>query len=276
MKKIKEPVYVKEEMSRPVKWFFGLPLVFVIYLMLSLIMPNAVSGYRASIALNIISYIMLLLVFAMVVTRFLKFPFRKLLNENSAFSFRNFFAGFVPMFLLGLGTTFLRMALQPENFTFSLSSGWVSDFALSLILVVLAALMEELSCRSYVGYFLKDNLETRTRHKIPYCLASAVLFTVLHFSNPEIRGAQAFYAMAFYFVMGFALMAVTFRTRGIESALGIHIANNLVSAWFFTYENAALTTNAIFTQSNNIGPLTLIQSVVCLVLSTLFVIAVSE
>ena len=136
--------------------------------------------------------------------------------------------------------------------------------------------MEEIICRSYVAYFVTDDLETRPKQKLYYCLASAVVFTIFHFQNPEVHGSQAVYAMVFYFIMGFSLMAVTLRTRGIEAAIGIHLANNLVNAWLFTYKDAALITNAVYTHSNNIGPLMLVQTVFCVVLSCIAVILSSE
>ena len=150
------------------------------------------------------------------------------------------------------------------------------DFALSLVLVILAAFLaaflEEILCRAYVAFFVKDTLETHTGKKLLYCLASATLFAILHFQNPEVHGTGAIYAMVFYFIMGFALMAVYLRTGGIEAVLGIHIANNLVSAWFFTYDNSVLRTNAIFTQITEIGPLSLLQAVFCVTVSSVIIL----
>lgn len=272
MSDIKKPLYAKEEMGRLVKWFFGLPLIFVIYILLSLLMPSGASGLRMMLGMNIISYIVFILVTVLVVSRFLKFPFRNMIAYGRTFSAKYLALGFCPMFALGLGTSFLWKALQPEAFVFSLQRGWPLDFALSLALVILAAFLEEVLCRAYVAFFVKDNLETRPEKKLIYCLASAALFAILHFQNPEVHGAGAVYAMVFYFIMGFALMAVYLRTGGIEAVLGIHIANNLVNAWFFTYNSSALTTNAIFTQITEIGPLSLIQAVFCIVASILILL----
>ena len=272
MSDIKKPLYAKEEMGRLVKWFFGLPLIFVIYILLSLLMPSGASGLRMMLGMNIISYIVFILVTVLVVSRFLKFPFRNMIAYERAFSAKYLALGFFPMFALGLGTSFLWEALQPEAFVFSLQPGWPLDFALSLALVILAAFLEEVLCRAYVAFFVKDNLETRTGKKLIYCLASAALFAILHFQNPEVHGVGAVYAMVFYFIMGFALMAVYMRTRGIEAVLGIHVANNLINAWFFTYNNSALTTNAIFSQITEIGPLSLIQAVFCIVASIMILL----
>ena len=272
MSNIRKPMYAKEEMGRLLKWFFGLPLIFVIYIVLSLVMPARAEGRRLQLLLNIISYVVFIMVTVVVVTRFLKFPLKKMISPARPFSGRLLVIGFVPMFALCLGTSFLWKALQPDMFAFSLQEGWQVDFCLTFVLLVLAAFLEELLCRAYIAFFVKDTLEKRPKQTLFYCLASAAVFAILHFQNPEVHGSGAVYAMVFYFIMGFALMAVYLRTEGIEASLGIHIANNLVSAWFFTYDNSVLTTNALFTQKGEIGPLSLLQAVFCAVISTIIVL----
>ncbi|MBP5163039.1 MAG: CPBP family intramembrane metalloprotease [Spirochaetales bacterium] len=274
--KIRKPMYAKEGMGRLVKWFFGLPLIFIIYIILSMVMPHGQADQRIRLLFNIISYIVFIAVTIVVVVRFLKFPFMKMISQGMNVRIKPMLIGFCAMFALGAGTTFIWKAVSPGSFTFSLQSGWPLDFLLSFVLVGLAAFLEEILCRSYVAYFVKDDLETRPKQKLYYCLASAVVFTIFHFQNPEVHGSQAVYAMVFYFIMGFALMAVTLRTRGIEAAIGIHLANNLVNAWLFTYKDAALITNAVYTHSNNIGPWMLVQTVFCVVLSSVAVILSSE
>ena len=274
-KRIRKPMYAKEDMGRIVRWFFGYPLIFIIYLVLSLLLPRSTTGMRMTLVLNIISYAIFLMSAALVISRFLKFPLRKLVNQNQNFCYRNLMTGFVSTLILGAGTTFIHMAIRPQDFTYSLGRLWPVDFLLAFVLVVLAALLEEVLCRSYIAYFVNDTMAEKPRQKIIYCLVSALVFTIFHFQNPEIVGKQAIYAMMFYFVMGFALMTVTLKTKGIEAALGIHIANNLVSAWLFTYDNAALATNAVFTQHNNIGPMMVIQSVFCIAVSVFLVIRFS-
>jgi len=274
-KRIRKPMYAKEDMGRLVRWFFGYPLIFIIYLVLSLLLPRSTTGMRMTLGLNIISYAIFLMSASLVISRFLKFPLRKLVNQNQNFCYRNMMTGFVSTLILGAGTTFIHMAIRPQDFTYSLGRLWPVDFLLAFVLVVLAALLEEVLCRSYIAYFVNDTMAEKPRQKIIYCLVSALVFTIFHFQNPEIVGKQAIYAMMFYFVMGFALMAVTLKTKGIEAALGIHIANNLVSAWLFTYDNAALATNAVFTQHNNIGSMMVIQSVFCIAVSVFLVIRFS-
>lgn len=276
MSDIKKPMYAREEMGRLVKWFFGLPLMFIIHLILSLFLPMKADSQRMVLALNIISYMVFIAVCVVIVSRFLKFPFRKMLAFDRPFSSKKLALGFAPMFAVCLGTSFLWKALQPESFEFSLQPGWPVDFALSFALVILAAFLEEILCRAYVAYFVGDELEKRPKQTLFYCLGSAVLFAILHFQNPEANGPGAVYAMVFYFIMGFALMAIYLRTEGLEASLGIHIANNLVSAWFFTYDSSVIKTNAIFMQKGEIGPLSLIQAVSCITVTTVIVLVCSR
>lgn len=268
--KIRKPIYAKEEMSRIVKWFFGLPLIYIAWILVSLVMPTYSTGYRMELLLNIISYCAFILIALAVIKYFLNFPISKLFGENGHMDFKGLFIGFCAMFISGLALSFINMKLHPSQFSYTLSSsGWVLDWLLALGLVIVAALLEELLTRAYIAYFLTDTMETRPRQILIYCLASALLFAIAHFSNPEVAGSGAFYAMGFYFMMGFTLMLITLKTHSIGAALGIHIANNLINAWFFTYSDAAVTTNALFTQTDNSGPMLLVQAAICLVICVL-------
>ena len=265
--KIKKPIYAREEMSRLVKWFFGLPLIYVAWILVSFIMPTFSTGYRMELLLNIMSYCAFILIALAVIRYFLNFPIAKLFGESGHLDFKGLFIGFGAMFVSTLAVSFITMWINPAQFTFTLSgSDWIVDWILALGLVIVAALLEELLMRAYIAYFVKDTMESRPRWVLVYCLASALLFAIAHFSNPEVAGSGAFYAMGFYFMMGFVLMLVTLKTRSIGAALGIHIANNLVNAWFFTYTDAAVKTNALFTQTDNSGPMLLVQAAICLLI----------
>ena len=267
--KIKKPIYAREEMSRLVKWFFGLPLIYVAWVVVSFVMPSFSTGYRMELLLNIMSYCAFILIALAVIKYFLKFPLAKLFSENGRMDFKGLLIGFGVMFVTTLATSFINMWLSPSQFTYTLSSGWVLDWILALGLVIVAAILEELLTRAYIAYFVQDSMETRPRWVLVYCLASGLLFAIAHFSNPEVAGSSAFYAMGFYFMMGFTLMLVTLKTHSIGAAIGIHIANNLVNAWFFSYSDAVVKTNAIFTQASSAGPLLLVEAAICLLLCVL-------
>ena len=268
-----KPMYPKEKMSRLAKWFFGIPLIYTLWRFFSVAMPSYAESPRMEILLNIISYALFIVLALLVVQRFLNFPAKRMLGEDGKLDWRGFAVGFSVMLGVQLAMNFIAMAVNPQDFKYTLDAqGWILDWTLALVLVVAAAFLEELLTRAYIAHFVNDDMETRPLNMLYYCLASAVVFAIAHFSNPEVAGTGAFYAMAFYFMMGFVLMLVTLRTRSMGAALGIHIANNLVNAWFFTYDNAAVKTNALYTQANNEGPMLLVQAAVSLAVCTLAVL----
>lgn len=271
--KPRKPMYQKEKMSRLAKWFFGIPFIYTLWRFFSVAMPSYAESPRMEILLNIISYALFIVLALLVVQRFLNFPAKRMLGEDGKLDWRGFAIGFAVMLGVQLSMNFIAMAVNPQDFKYTLDAqGWILDWTLALVLVVAAAFLEELLTRAYIAHFVNDDMETRPLNMLYYCLASALLFAIAHFSNPEVAGSGAFYAMAFYFMMGFVLMLVTLRTRSIGAALGIHIANNLVNAWFFTYDNAAVKTNALYTQANNEGPMLLVQAAVSLAVCTLAVL----
>lgn len=268
-----KPMYPKEKMSRLAKWFFGIPLIYTLWRFFSVAMPSYAESPRTEILLNIISYALFIAIALLVVQRFLNFPAKRMLGEDGKLDWRGFAVGFSAMLGVQLAMNFIAMAVNPQDFKYTLDAqGWILDWTLALVLVVAAAFLEELLTRAYIAHFVNDDMETRPLNMLYYCLASAVVFAIAHFSNPEVAGPGAFYAMAFYFMMGFVLMLVTLRTRSMGAALGIHIANNLVNAWFFTYDNAAVKTNTLYTQANNEGPMLLVQAAVSLAVCTLAVL----
>lgn len=271
--KPRKPMYQKEKMSRLAKWFFGIPLIYTLWRFFSVAMPSYAESSRMEILLNIISYALFITIALLVVQRFLNFPAKRMLGEDGKLDWRGFAVGFSVMLGVQLAMNFISMAANPQIFKYTLDAqGWILDWTLALVLVVAAAFLEELLTRAYIAHFVNDDMETRPLNMLYYCLASAVVFAIAHFSNPEVAGPGAFYAMAFYFMMGFVLMLVTLRTRSMGAALGIHIANNLVNAWFFTYDNAAVKTNALYTQANNEGPMLLVQAAISLAVCTLAVL----
>jgi len=267
-------MYQKEKMSRLSKWFFGIPLIYTLWMFLSLAMPRFATSNRIELLFNIVSYALFIAVALVVIKRFLVFPISKMLGEDNKLDWKGLAVGFAVMLIMQLAINFIDMKIHPNNYTFTLEkSGFLIDWLLAFMLVVLAAFLEELLLRAYIAHFLANDMETRPPFMLYYSLVSAVLFAIAHFANPEVSGTGAYYAMTFYFMMGFTLMLITLKTRSIGAALGIHIANNLINAWFFTYDNAAIKTNALYTQTNNEGPLLLVQAAICLVVCTFVILA---
>jgi len=224
-------------MSNSLKWCFALPLTYVVYLVLSIILPQ---GGLIAASLR---YLVIIAVFLVVCRKFLDFDVKLFFfKTGERFSFKRFFSGLFLMAGILVLLTLARMLIRPETFVFTFDPSHLYEWFFSLVLVFLAALAEELMFRAYVAHFAATGKPVVWKA----VLASSVLFAVAHFQNPEVQ-AHAVESMVFYFVFGAVLMLYYLKDGSIEFPLGLHIGNNLVAAWFVTYPTAALHTNALFT-----------------------------
>ena len=87
---------------------------------------------------------------------------------------------------------------------------------------------------------------TFVRSRVTSAAVSALVFTLPHLLNPEVRQAGMLVA-ASYYTIGFLLAVITLRDGRLDLALGVHAANNLGLALIANYEGSALTGESIFT-----------------------------
>lgn len=252
----------KEKMTRTVKWLFALPLAYITYLVVMLLVPQTKSFFFN----GSVRYIILILSMAFICRIFLHFDFAKLISFSGKASFKTLFTALISMFITGCATTLLWKALKPESFevvlkTQNLLSAWIP----TAVYICLAAFFEELYFRAYILNFrdIESNPEFKAKDYIKFCTISGLVFTLAHFSNPEIR-YDFIISSIFYFLMGFAFMFISIKTKGIEASLGMHIGNNLVSALICSYDNSVLSTATILVNRNAISPILIFQAIFCL------------
>ena len=244
-------------MSKTVKWCFALPLTYVLYIVIALVLPQ-----RGPIFLYL-QYILIIAIFLFICKKFLNFDVKLFFTPSGKkFSFRKLIIAILLSLIMFSTIEFVLMLINPQAYIFTFNPSLFYSWIFSLILIVLAALYEELLFRAYVAHFAA--VENPVKWKA--VLASGLLFAIAHFQNPEVN-AQAYSAMAFYFIFGAIMMLYYLADNSIEVPLGIHIANNLVSAWFITYPNAILQTNALFT-----GPMSTVDAFVSCAILLAFVL----
>lgn len=261
-----------DKMNRMTKWFFGIPLAYSIYLLISLFVPSFGSSNNAFLLRY--AFLELILAFSVmfVVKNVLAFKVSRLICGENKFSVSLFLKFTAIAFVLFSGTSIVLRFFTPQNFEFTfIRNGFGLNWLCAFILIVIAAFTEELIFRCYIAFYVHDYLEKRSGKVFVYSLVSAALFTIFHFENPEVSGSSAIWSMLFYFIFGFSLMAFSLSYGSFEIAFGVHLANNLVSSVLFSYDNSVIKTDALFTHHNNIGPLMIIQTIFCLLVLALFV-----
>ena len=157
--------------------------------------------------------------------------------------------------LTGLGD--IRANFQPKTFAI---------YALiSITLIPLQSATEEIIFRGYLNQAFHRFL----RNKWVVFTLTSLLFTAVHLANPEaLEGAEngkLWLTMSGYFVFGFAACLLVWMDGGLESAIGLHAANNTFAAIFLNYEGSVLPTPSLFMTTPNVNidmPITIISMVV--------------
>lgn len=137
--------------------------------------------------------------------------------------------------------------LQPGNYVLSFSLlSFLPYMLIALLLIAFQITAEEVLFRSYLLHGL-----TRL---FRYCwlgiVLQAILFGVLHGANPEVSAYGLLTTMPFYIGIGLLLGWLSFRSKGLEIALGLHFANNLYATSMVTFSESAIPSPAIFTITN--------------------------
>ena len=110
-----------------------------------------------------------------------------------------------------------------------------------LLLTPLQAATEELIFRGY----LTQAIGHLTRNSVVVLGACTLLFAALHSSNPEVA-RYGWIMMAGYVLMGLMLATIAWRDGRLESAIGVHAANNVFTALISNNEGSVLQTESIF------------------------------
>lgn len=131
----------------------------------------------------------------------------------------------------------LIFQFEPQNFFILV--------LISLTLLPLQASFEEILFRGYLMQWAAWLFRYRW---IPFLL-TGIFFGLMHAANPEIQ--MGFWiVMPQYILMGLLLSYITVKDDGLELALGLHIANNVLAAITVTSSTSALQTHALFRLQN--------------------------
>jgi uncharacterized protein len=78
-------------------------------------------------------------------------------------------------------------------------------------------------------------------------IVPALMFGLLHGVNPEIEAFGFSTMMVYYIGMGLFLGWITLKSKGLELAVGLHVANNLYASLMVTFPDSAIPSPALFT-----------------------------
>ena len=173
-------------------------------------------------------------------------PFKRLITFHDRLKWKRLFFGLVFVMAVYSILTLIEFVLNPSEFDEVFLhpdwSGYGVLLVVTLFLLPIQSASEEILCRGY----LNQGLSLITRKPwIAFVLTSG-FFALLHLANPEAEG-QVLPYMFDTFVFAMAMCWLSYADQGLESAIGVHIGNNLFVFTLFGYADPTLPPSAIWT-----------------------------
>jgi len=178
-------------------------------------------------------------------------PLRSLINAESTINFKRIGQGFGVWSALLLVNEGIFLWLQPQEYVWQFQPAqWFWLLAMSLLFVPIQTSMEELLFRGY----LMQALRYLTRRYFVIVVLSSLLFSMPHWGNPEmLRGAFVWGALS-YLAWGVIFSAITLKDNGLELALGVHAANNIIGSVIVTTPDSVIASPALLVYIEPIDP----------------------
>jgi uncharacterized protein len=213
-------------------------------------------------------------VFVTCVRKFHRKTLTSVLTGYDRFRFRRFWFAFAVWAVLVLITFFVDLLTSPESYTYTFSR---DGFSFSTVAALLGSVVIMLICvpfqsgfeESFFRGYAMQGLAQAFRNGIIPLLITSVLFGLVHMDNPEVKKYGAGIMLLYYSCFGLFLGAITLLDEGLELALGIHIANNLVSSILVTSDESALKTYSLFTTGSGNAYIEFVVWIVCALITFL-------
>lgn len=138
---------------------------------------------------------------------------------------------------------FLSMQLTPGNYTFVFNPGpFFVTLALALLFLPVQTWWEEFFLRGY----LFQGIGQKTKSAWLPILITGTAFGLMHMFNPEVKAYGVAAMLPAYLLPGIFLAMMAALDEGLESAMGMHLANNLFGTIGVTSANSAIQANTIW------------------------------
>jgi membrane protease YdiL (CAAX protease family) len=186
------------------------------------------------------------LVFTLILIKLLhKRTFSETVNGTKKIRIGRFLTGAVVWGILMAVYLLGDYLLNPGNYTLQFNLlNFIPLLLISLLFIPIQTTSEEILFRGY----LTQGVAGWTRNRWLAILIPALLFGLMHCSNPEVAEFGFWLAMPQYIFFGFVFALIAVLDDGIELSMGMHAANNVFLSLFVTHSASALQTDAVFEQ----------------------------
>lgn len=191
---------------------------------------------------------LIMFVFAMfglfIAVRFLhKKRFRAVITSATKIRWKRFaITAFIWMALCFIAQ-YISMQMYPDNYTlvFNLKPFFIT-LLIGIVFLPIQTWWEEFFFRGYIF----QGIGLMTKNAALPILVTGILFAGIHMFNPEVAAYGALAMFPAYLIPGIFLAMMAALDEGLESAMGMHFANNLFGTFAITTSDSAIQGNTIW------------------------------
>ncbi len=233
----------------------ALPLIVVMVVKMlggASVTPENMMDFRAYgihpnlfLALMIFPFIIGLLIVVLLLKPLHKRKITEVINGTANVRWNRFFYAAAVWGIIMAGYLIVSYLVNPDKFVLRFNlQDFVPLIFISVLLIPFQTAFEEVLFRGY----LAQGVGAWTKSRWMVVLLPAILFSLMHAMNPEVKEFGFWLSMAHYFSFGLLFGLVSVFDDGIEIAMGAHAANNVFLSVFVTHKASALQTPALFEQ----------------------------
>ncbi|MGZ3901719.1 MAG: CPBP family glutamic-type intramembrane protease [Bacteroidia bacterium] len=178
-----------------------------------------------------------------VVKRVHKKPILSIITAYSKLRYKRFFTAFGVWGALLIISVIVAYQVDPSGVSLQFKP---AEFLILVLVCVFLMPVQTSTEEILIRGYLMQGLALTFKNGIIPLLITSLLFGFLHMENPEAKTFGWQLMLPYYSLFGLFLGLLTLLDEGLELALGIHCANNLISSLLVTSPNGVLKTDAIF------------------------------
>lgn len=194
------------------------------------------------LSLLLIPYVFAFFGFLWIIRQFHEQNLTNVTTSRSGIDIRRILFGFLLWGVISILIFLVALWLNPSNYQWNFK---VQPFLIMLVIscamIPFQSALEEWLFRGY----LMQGFATLTKSRLGALILTSFIFGSLHIFNPEVD-KLGYGLMAYYIGTGFFFGIIALMDEGIELSIGIHIANNLITALLVTADWTAFQTESLF------------------------------
>ncbi|WP_167619768.1 CPBP family intramembrane glutamic endopeptidase [Maribellus sediminis] len=193
--------------------------------------------------LMLIPFVVMFVVSMFLIHSLHKRSLMDVVNGGRSFRWTSFGIGFFIWGIISFAIIVISVSINQYNYELQFNvRTFIPLVLISLFVLPLQSGSEEFLFRGY----LSQGIAARTNSNFWVILIPSMVFALIHGMNPEIKEFGFWLVIPLYFLFGVFLAIITIMDDGIEMAIGLHGANNIMSCIFVTSKSSALQTPALF------------------------------